>query len=328
MRNKENIPIISIIVPIYNVEEYVEACIRSILAQSFVDFELILVDDGSTDKSGFICDQYSEKDSRIRVVHIINGGAAEARNVGLNMISGKYVTFVDSDDIVEKDYLAVLYHAIIQSQAEIATCENIDFTDEKDIIVKENNVQYNVVSGKEVLNIRYRKGFNIAVWGKIYRRDILDDMRFPVGRCYEDQGFTPQVLYRASRVCLTNQILYYYRIRKDSLAHAPFSSRCFDNIELMNDFINFLEEKQEKELAREAKWHRDKVLALYTIMANYAGIVERPKGCRMKELKALRILKKTNTEDKYSWFLSLVHPKGLRIHYYIRKIETVITKRK
>lgn len=181
---------ISIIVPVYQVEKYISQCIESILAQTFTDFELILVDDGSKDNSGKICDEYAEKDKRIRVLHKENGGLSDARNKGLDNASGNYFMFVDSDDYIAPNMAECLYQNIIKEDADIAAC-NFRYVFEEDVeedFSTENKAE--VLSGKEIFYNRKNErnyGFWTVAWNKLYKAETFKNMRFRFGKYHEDE---------------------------------------------------------------------------------------------------------------------------------------------
>lgn len=318
-------PIISIIVPVYNVEKYLPVCVESILNQTFVNYECILVDDGSSDECSVLCDEYAKQDIRISVIHQANSGVSAARNVALKVSRGDYIAFIDSDDYIATDYLEKLYRAVIDTKADISICDACIFTN--DVKVTEMHTEYNEMSGKEALLFRYRGGINIAPWGKLISSKLLDGIYFPVGKIHEDQAVIPLILYRADKVCIINEQLYFYRKRSGSITNEKFSERHFDNIEFMEEFINYLNEQKETKLAIEAKRYKEYSLALYTVWAKNVGI-ELPKKWQMTELKILRILRKKCPDDKYVYYLSVIHPQWVKYHKYVRKIKSVFVGKK
>ena len=204
--------IISIIVPIYKVEKYLDRCINSILNQTFRDFELILVDDGSPDRCGDICEEYAKKDKRIKVIHKENGGLSDARNAGLDIATGKFIGFIDSDDFIHKDMYMILYDAIIKSKSDISQCKFKYFSKEdelnKNII---NDGKYEIYNNIDAIEeIIDNKNLNTNVWIKLYKRELFNDIRFPKGKIHEDEFVTYKVFYRAKTVSYVNKELYYY----------------------------------------------------------------------------------------------------------------------
>ena len=224
---------LSIIVPVYNVEPDLQRCVDSILAQTFTDFELILVDDGSLDNCPAICDEYVKKDSRIIVVHNKNIGVSAARNTGLDIARGEYIGFVDSDDFIHPHMYERLFKALSRSKADIAMCNCKSVDKDGELFDK----QYELLSdwetsGPEILHtIKDRMALNvhyIVVWNKIYARYLWEDLRFPVGRIHEDE-YTAHYLYgMAQKVISIHDQLYYYRRTPKSIMNRSYDIRRFD----------------------------------------------------------------------------------------------------
>lgn len=199
--------LVSIIVPVYKVEQYLPTCIESIQHQTYHNWELILVDDGSPDKSGEICEKYAEIDDRIRVIHQSNGGQAAARNHGLDLMKGRYVAFLDSDDFWHKDYLSHLLGLLYQYDADIVHCTYIWGHDNVFPEQPKKEEIIRVVSGKEAL---YKDVCDVLVWGKIYKAHLFDGIRMPVGVHNEDDCTTWKVSYRARKLVHTSRPLVYH----------------------------------------------------------------------------------------------------------------------
>ena len=240
MRN----PLISIIVPVYKVENYIENCISSVENQSIVDFELILVDDGSPDNSGKICDEYKAKDDRIVVLHQKNGGQANARNHALDVCRGDYVTFLDSDDFLHQDYLKHLLKIAKMYDADIVQCDyqqgystQFPQCDRKEKIEEYNNHSI-FLSSKA----------NIIVWGKLYKRDIVLKNRIKEGKYYEDDFTTWKWYYYSKKIVLTNLQLYYYTDNPQSTMAAHRKKPSFDFMDAYNERICFFGGTGEKDL--------------------------------------------------------------------------------
>ena len=178
-------PVISIIVPVYKVESCLRQCLDSICAQTLREIEIILVDDGSPDNCGKICDEYAARDSRIRVIHQKNGGLSAARNAGIAVARADILGFVDSDDWIEPDMFALLYHDLVKEEADIAVCGK--FCHKNGTVTPLGDGTYCVLSGCGAIRMLYQQdGVGRVVWNKIYRRSLFDEIRFPVGRIYED----------------------------------------------------------------------------------------------------------------------------------------------
>ena len=227
------VPKVSVIVPIYNVEQYLRPCVESIRSQTLTDLEIILVDDGSSDGCPMICDEYATIDPRIRVIHKANGGLSDARNAGLNVVCGDYVGFVDSDDLISPKMYELLYKAMEQSGAQIATCGFVEFCAEplafgailqepRPAVLNTREAMARLLTDKEIRNY---------AWDKLYAASLWREVRFPVGKKYEDVGTTYRVFDRADKVVMTTEGLYGYRIREDSIVHARTLAGELDCIE-------------------------------------------------------------------------------------------------
>lgn len=242
---------ISIIVPIYNVEEYIRDCIESLCAQTYTNIEILLVDDGATDNSGKICDEYAKSDSRIKVFHIQNGGQSHARNVGLSHAIGEYIGFVDGDDAVQTQMYERLFLLMKEKNAEIAEC---NFTGRKapelDKMPAGDMIQ---ISGREALkqhlDIRVKARFpSTSVWSKLFKREVLEGLSFPAGRIHEEYDFLCKAIYRCNTYIYINEPLYRRTLRADSTTAAPFSIRAFDKLAVYRERDYFLRAMGEKEL--------------------------------------------------------------------------------
>ena len=247
-------PLISVIVPVYNVEKYVGACVDSILNQSYKNLEIILVDDGSTDRSGEICDGYSQRYGNIKVVHQANGGLSAARNTGLDMMTGEYVTFVDSDDLIHREYISTLYKNIESERAEITTVSMLVIR-EGDIIPTtaprgELKVFYSGDDAVESMLFQQRFIDNSAC-GKLYKATLFDSHRFPEGVLYEDLATVPYVCLEAKCVATSATPMYFYRSREDSIL-GEFTLRRADVLDVVDGLVQYME-KNKKSFVAEAR---------------------------------------------------------------------------
>ncbi|KAA8999770.1 glycosyltransferase [Paenibacillus spiritus] len=210
-------PEISIIVPCYKVEDYLEKCVESILGQTFANFELILVDDGSPDNCPAICDAYAERDSRIKALHKPNGGLSDARNFGLDIAVGRYIAFIDSDDWIAPDMLEQLHRAVTEQNADIAVC--CHYSEEDGRAERINTFGGDAVLGnvEAVTEIILDQRIKSYAWDKLFKRELFDGVRYPVGIDYEDILTVYQLFIKASRVALVDRPLYYYVKRGSSI---------------------------------------------------------------------------------------------------------------
>ena len=235
--------LISIIVPVYKVEKHLCQCIDSIINQTYKNLEIILVDDGSPDCCPKICDEYSKKDKRIKVIHKENGGLSSARNAGLDIASGEYISFIDSDDYISEKFIEVLYDLCEKNECDISECDFIKFED----IVKLNEVGKSVViyTNDEIQNKLYEiEGYkHIVVWNKLYKRYLYEKLRFPIGKINEDEYCTYKAFfYCKTQIAYTTQQLYYYRNNSESIMGKKFNAKRLD-------FLDAFEERKKFYLA-------------------------------------------------------------------------------
>lgn len=224
-------PLISVIVPCYNVEQYLPKCINSILNQTYKNLEVWLVDDGSPDRCGEICDEYAKKDDRIKVIHKKNGGLADARNVALDVLAGEYVVCVDSDDYISPTHIEGLYHLIEKYGADVSINNSCNFLEgtiphpakkvEKDIVFE--------TGLKAVEAMFYQEMFDTCAWGKMYKADLFDGIRYPKGLLFEDLPTTYRLLLKANKVAFNDEQSYFYLLRSNSIEGAAFSPHKLDS---------------------------------------------------------------------------------------------------
>ena len=227
-----NDPLISVIVPVYNSEHCLEKCIESIIHQDHGHFELILVDDGSTDRSGEICEQWAGKDGRVKVFHKENGGQSAARNLGLDRAGGAFISFVDSDDRVTPDYLSYLLSLFPEDDSCGITACNHYIVRNGHPVPGASEEADRVFSAKEALeNTLFHGCIDIAPWGKLYRRDIFAGLRYPEGRIFEDTWLFGDVVSRTEKIVFGCRCCYYYMIHEESTVRKAYSSRNLQYIE-------------------------------------------------------------------------------------------------
>ena len=223
-------PLISVIVPVYKVEKSVPNCIDSILAQTYRNLEIILVDDGSPDRCGQICDEYAKKDTRICVIHKENGGLSSARNAGIDICRGEYISFIDSDDFVSPYFIEILYKGIRGYNADISGVDSgVDFYDktEQDVrlVSDVNECKVSSIEPYEAIRrILYQSLPNGAQW-RLYKREIFRELRFPFGYLFEDAATTHRAFMLAKKVALISARIYAYRVRSDSIVRMKFSDK-------------------------------------------------------------------------------------------------------
>lgn len=236
--------LVSIIIPVYKVEQYLQNCLNSVLVQSYTNWELILVDDGSPDRCGSICDEYAQKDNRIKVVHKENGGSSSARNVGLDVMTGEFVSFLDSDDFWHPDYLKILMGYFNIEDVDIAQC---DFVRGEETIFpassqKESYLVYNNYS------IFTSEAAKIIMWGKVYRAKIFKGIRMPEGLINEDDWTTWKLYYQAKKITVTNRPLYYYTYNSSSIMGINKKKPNLSYFGAYEERINYFRKNREKDL--------------------------------------------------------------------------------
>lgn len=222
---------VSVVVPVYNVKEYLIDCLNSIKNQTYASMEIILVDDGSTDGSAQICDEFEQEDERISVIHKKNGGLSEARNVGLNASKGEYIIFIDSDDLISEKMLEEMVKCIKISNIDIVACAFKTFEDINEVSYIENsNNDISMVEGRELVQRLYKGEYNsigFTAWNKLYKKSLFqkNGIEYPVGRFYEDAFTTFKLLYKAKQIALINKPLYYYRMRNGSIMNSNITRK-------------------------------------------------------------------------------------------------------
>lgn len=231
---------ILIVLPVYQVEKYVHRCIDSILSQSFRDYELVLVDDGSSDESGYYCDEYAEKNDQVIVIHKKNGGLSDARNVGIDwsfqISESKWITFIDSDDWIHSKYLELLYDSVTQTGCQISVCDYKEMTDDLSELDAEG------------INTRTEKTEDffcghtvraVVAWGKLYLKTLFRDIRYPFGKLHEDEFTTYKLLFKNPTVSAVDAPLYYYYQNPKSITQSGWTPRSLDGIEAIENSIRF-----------------------------------------------------------------------------------------
>lgn len=237
---------VSVIVPVYKVEEYLSRCIQSILNQTWSDFELILVDDGSPDRCPFICDEWAKKDKRIKVIHKENGGLSDARNAGLKIALGKFIAFVDSDDWVNPEYLQILVDSMRNNDCDIVECNIIRTQSKNDLVddFDEKCVKIDLYQPEDALKELIIDGrFHQYVWNKLYKNNVIDRIFFEKGKTNEDEFWTYKIFGNAKRIGLVDCQLYYYFQRETSIMGERYSLKRLDALDAKLQRQKYIERK-------------------------------------------------------------------------------------
>ena len=240
-------PQITVIVPIYKVEKYIDKCVESILAQSFADFDIVLVDDGSPDNCPQICDTYAQKEDRVFVIHKENGGLSDARNAGIDWAmehsDSEWLAFVDSDDFLHPDYLKTLLNTAQSEDADLVICDFIRVNDQLEVIEKQHKF-YDLIleDKKQLFEILYKNWRIVPAWNKLYHKEIFNELRFVFGKIHEDNFAIHHVLMNCRKAVLISQGLYYYRIRDNSIMKTETAKSKLDSFEALIEQYEFCAE--------------------------------------------------------------------------------------
>lgn len=319
-------PEISVIVPVYKVEQYLARCVDSILEQTYSDFELILVDDGSPDSCGEICDRYAEVDDRVHVVHKQNGGLSSARNAGLDVMQGKYVAFIDSDDVVHPQYLEILLALLKNNKADLAMCHYDFFKDETQICDDEvsiDAVDCEILQGRVLLENFIHHCRKVSLRSqcmKLYKKEIFEGLRMRQGYTQEDAMALPHVLERAHKIARSKMKLYHWRLNPVSISRSGFQASSFDYIEVSYYWAEFFSERK----SRQADYFKCAVLE--GTLKYYYRIVDEKRAELMKDyafhLKRYRKLlpkyiwaKTMCMRERWAYLVFLICPKAARGAY-------------
>lgn len=299
-------PKISIIVPVYNCEKYISNCINSILEQSFKDFELILVDDGSSDRSFEICESFAKKDNRVRAIHQPNSGVSRARNRGLDEAKGEYIGFVDGDDCIDKEMYERLYKNLADNNADISICGIVncfvkkDGTTEK---VRQSPVDgFWIFSGEQALKEALQSRlYSVNPVNKLFKKELFDKLRYPEGKISEDAFLIPVVISKAGKVVYDSKPMYYYLRRENSITTSNFSDRDWDVVEAYKNHLNMVSEKFPN-LKEVAKF---RYLWAYTYVIDKIMLSENSENYLEDFKKAFNFIKKNILQIIFNPYFSL-----------------------
>lgn len=231
---------ISVIIPIYNVEPYLAECLDSVIHQTYKNLEIILVNDGSTDACPQICEDYAAQDHRIVLIHKKNGGLSDARNAGLAIATGDYISFVDSDDLLSLDFYQILLQTLIENEADIVECDFVKFEDELKVAKKDILQEVEIYETEIALFQLLNGPLSIVVWNKIYKRNVVNGIEFPFGKINEDAFWTYKVFAKAKKIAKIPDPLYFYRQQATSIMGAGYSLKRLDGLEGQEEMIEFI----------------------------------------------------------------------------------------
>ncbi|APF24142.1 glycosyltransferase family 2 protein [Clostridium butyricum] len=274
--------LISVVIPVYNVEKYLPKCIESIINQTYTNLQIILVDDGSTDNSGSICDEYKKKDTRIMVIHKKNGGLSDARNVGIKYSKGKYIGFVDSDDYINKKMYEIMMENMVNNKANISIVNRYYvFEDGQEFLRYSINESIKVMSNLEAIEeMNNFSTFDMAAWDKLYEKELFNDIEFPVGKLSEDFYIMYLLFEKCKRIVYDSSPLYYYYQRNNSISRNKKIN--FDFVRAAKEQMTYIENRYPKlkPCMRVAY-----ISANLTVYNSYLKQRMIPEKCVVKEIK-------------------------------------------
>ena len=320
--------LVSITVPIYNVEKYINRCAESVFSQTQYDFELIFVDDGSPDNCGKICDDYAKKDSRVVVIHKPNGGLSDARNVGIDWSflysNSKWITFLDSDDWIHPKYLECLYTAAMMTNCKISVC-GYQKTSGDVFFESKASLNYKTIYVEDFYcqgNLSF-----IVAWGKLYQKDLFENIRYPVNKLHEDEYVTYKILFSLDQIALVQHNLYYYFCNEDSIT-ANWSPKRLDSLEALRNQIVFFQK-----FGYERAYNKSIINAAMNISKNYIQLNETEyitdkeeyKKILCAELKSIfgyTGAKKMLPFTQYRYLYEIAYPKLMKYYWYLQSIKT------
>ena len=320
-------PTISVIVPVYKVEKYIHRCVDNILGQTYTSFELILVDDGSPDNCGAICDEYAEKDDRVVVIHQKNGGLSAARNAGIDWVlansDSEWLTFLDSDDWVHAEYLQHLLYAAQKYNVPVSICGYVQTEGEVPTVEPESlkPVQWE----PEEFYVKYNVNATVA-WGKLYRKECFYDIRYPVGKIHEDEYTTHCILFRCASIVVIEAPLYFYFTNPSGITKSKWYPEKIQALNALKTQINFYK--------------------THNFTRAQAACVRNCMNCGISQLEAISILPlHKHTKNKYRrkivhmlaeilrknievfpitenyWIYELVFPRRMKLYWILRAIK-------
>lgn len=320
-------PVISVIVPVYNTEKYLKRCVDSILSQTFADLELILVDDGSTDNSGNICEQYAVSDPRVKVFHQTNQGQAAARNYALDWIltnsSSEWISFVDSDDWIHPEMLEFLYRVVCENNTQISICgfiqtdHDIPTIEDKQFYVKLYNVEDFYCDNTNI--------WAVVPWGKLYHRNCFKEIRYPSVRACEDEFVTYKILFQFKEVPVVEATLYCYYMSNNSTMRSNWTPKRLVGIQALEERMRYLKQNHyQKAWCKTAE-----IYVLWGLYDQIKQIDELPNALEYKKYRS-KLMCKLKIEflryrkvcgfylDNYMWVYEKVYPKFMRIYWFIQ----------
>lgn len=317
---------ISIIVPVYNVEKYIHRCIDSILSQTFTNFELILVDDGSPDLCGKICDEYEKKDKRIKVIHKKNGGLSDARNAGLEVAQGEFIGFVDSDDYIESDMYEKLLKACELNNSKIAMCGRYN-------VIGENMYPLFSFEGCKIWesreaidNLLSWENIDSSACDKLFSKELFENIRFPVGKYNEDIFVMCHIIHNSGKIVHIGDAKYFYFHRQNSITTEKFSEKKLDLLEATGKVISFVKDNYPNLYAKSLSFHYKGIIYLITLFDSKTKEKHQRSYLLLKKMlrKNFILIVLNKYVDKKVKFITVLN--FINLFYFLRKIKISLLK--
>lgn len=324
-------PEISVIVPVYKVEPYLHRCVDSILNQTFADFELILVDDGSPDNCPAICDEYAEKDGRVHVIHQQNGGLSAARNAGIDWAlansNSRWLSFVDSDDWVSEYYLEYMYRGVTENHVSVCRCCLKSSFDRDKVAYDSGQYVVTVLPIEQGYLLENTLG-NVCAQAKLYEKRLFLTVRFPIGKLHEDLFTTYQVLFKCDKIAIINNELYFYYINEESITHSVWNARRLDEFEAFEQQLQFFKREEYENV-----YLRLLVKYIQAIGSQYIQLQKQKDSVRDAEWHICMLRKNmrrvlhshirfcTVLFSKCSWCYEIAYPKAMSLYWHLNSLK-------
>lgn len=318
--------LISVIVPIYNIEKYIDRCVESVVNQTYKNLEIILVDDGSTDNSSSVCDDWAKRDSRIKVIHKKNGGLSDARNFGLDNAKGDYIAFVDGDDFIDINMYDSMLNYLKKYNCDICICGINKIENGREFITRPymySNNEFTILNNENALVELLNDRLDVSSCNKLYKKEIINDLRFPYGITNEDFALMYKFFYRSNQIIIINENYYKYIQRQGSITTTKFNERQFDKYYNCIQMMDFIEENIPN-LINEAKyylWYHTfcllKQLYLENLIISYSKYAKELKTTLKKDSFIIMKSKKLSYKEKIIYLVISFFP---RIYVLIHKI--------
>lgn len=324
---------ISVIVPVYMGEQWLNRCIEAIRNQSFQNLEIVLVDDGSPDNSGQICDETAAIDDRIKVVHKENGGLSDARNAGIKAAAGKYIMFVDEDDYIHPDMAKILYQTLKKTEADIVVCDFLPISDKEKVIYPKIDLtaEPKCFEGQEIMNqLYYRNLMTVVAWNKLYRKEVFEKHGYIKGRVHDDESAIHFILHACRRTAYIDEKLYYYVQREGSITSNRKWNYYSDGWQAYGERLAFLEENGYAEMASFTKEHMlHYVVTYYKMLRGSAQADEVKKQMRLTFKELLRdeeLMQRLSPALRRSYKCFALHPVFYRLSLGMESIGSNIKR--